>query len=77
VGEGLGRRETMVVRVERRSRDTDAQLLGADLGADLHKDLGVRVEVEIVESGTLAPYTMIGQQNKVKRLLDLRNKGTH
>ena len=77
VGEGLGRRETMVVRVERRSRDTDAQLLAADLGADLHKDLGVRVEVEIVESGTLAPYTMIGQQNKVKRLLDLRNKGTH
>ena len=75
VGEGLGRRETMVVRVERRSLDTDAQMLAAELAADLHKDLGVRVDVEIVESGALAVHTQIGRQNKVKRLLDLRDKG--
>ena len=75
IGEGLGLRETMVVQVERRSPDTDAQVLMADLAAALHKDLGVRVDVEIVERDTLIEHTMIGQQNKVKRLLDLREKG--
>jgi phenylacetate-coenzyme A ligase PaaK-like adenylate-forming protein len=65
----------MVVRVERRSPDANAQVLAADLATALHKDLGVRVDVEIVERDTLAQYTMIGRQNKVKRLLDLRDKG--
>ena len=75
VGEGLGRRETMVVRVERRSPETHAPTLAADLATALHKDLGVRVDIEIVERDTLAEHTMIGRQNKVKRLLDLRDKG--
>ncbi|MEO8856642.1 MAG: hypothetical protein ABI343_06580, partial [Burkholderiaceae bacterium] len=74
VGEGLGRRETMVVRVERRSTDTDVARLAADLAVALHKDLGVRVDVEIVEKDTLVEYTRIGRDNKVKRLLDLRDK---
>jgi len=73
VGEGLGRRETMAVRVERRDPATDATALAADLAAALHKDLGVRVDVEIVERDTLAQYTRIGRDNKVKRLLDLRD----
>ena len=73
VGEGLGRRETMVVRVERRNSDIDAVTLAADLAAALHKDLGVRVDVEIVERDTLAEHTRLGRDNKVKRLLDLRH----
>ena len=65
----------MVVRVERRSPETHAPTLAADLATALHKDLGVRVDIEIVERDTLAEHTMIGRQNKVKRLLDLRDKG--
>ena len=72
VGEGLGRRETMAVRIERRSTDIDAVALAQDLSAALHKDLGVRVDVEIVERDTLAEHTRLGQANKVRRLLDLR-----
>ncbi|MFN8722857.1 MAG: phenylacetate--CoA ligase family protein [Rhodospirillales bacterium] len=72
VGEGLDRREDLVVRAERRSTDIDADTLRADLAAALHKDLGVRVGVEIVDPGTLAPLTGLGSANKVKRLLDLR-----
>ena len=72
-GEALSRRETMVVRVERRNTDTDATTLAADLGAALHKDLGVRVDIEIVERNTLAEYTRLGRDNKVRRLLDLRH----
>jgi phenylacetate-CoA ligase len=72
VGEGLDRREDLVVRAERRSVDVDAAALRADLAAALHKDLGVRVGVEIVDPGSLAPLTGLGSANKVKRLLDLR-----
>lgn len=72
VGEGLGRRETMAVRVERRSPDIDAMRLAGDLVGALHKDLGVRVDVEVVERDTLAEYTRLGRDNKVRRLLDLR-----
>ncbi len=74
VGAGLGRRETMVVRVERRSSDIDAAALAGDLVAALHKDLGVRVDVEIVERDTLAEHTRLGRDNKVRRLLDLRDR---
>ncbi|MES2976888.1 MAG: hypothetical protein V4731_00570 [Pseudomonadota bacterium] len=74
VGEGLGRREHMVVRVERRSPDIDSHGLASDLAAALHKDLGVRVDVEIVEKDTLVEHTQVGRANKVKRLLDLRSK---
>jgi phenylacetate-CoA ligase len=71
-GEGLGIHEKFVVRVERRSTDVDAKALRASLDAALHRDLGVRVEVEIVDPGTLAVHTGLGTQNKTKRLLDLR-----
>ena len=53
VGEGLARRDAMTVRVERRSPDIDAARLQADLTAALHRTLGAKVDVEIVESGTL------------------------
>ncbi len=74
-GEGLSRREHMTVRIERRSSAVDPKLLGDDLEKALHRDLGVRVEVEIVEPNSLAVYTGSGLQNKAKRLLDLRKSG--
>ena len=72
VGEGLGRREEMTVRVERRSADIDAGVLAEDLRRALHRDLGVRVDVEIVEPGSLAVHTRMGGEGKPRRLLDLR-----
>lgn len=75
-GEGLGRHEEMIVRVERRSPDVDAGSLKADLERALHKDLGVRVLVAIAESGELAEHTRMGREGKVRRLLDLRQSGT-
>jgi len=75
-GEGLGRREEMIVRVERRSPDVDAPGLKADMERALHKDLGVRVNVEIAEKGELAEHTRMGREGKVRRLLDLRQTGT-
>jgi phenylacetate-CoA ligase len=76
VGEGLARREEMTVRVERRSQTIDAASLAEDLRNALHQDLGVRVDVEIVEADSLAEITGLGRQNKVKRLLDLRKNGS-
>ena len=71
-GEGLSRREKFVVQVERRAGEIDAESLRTDMEAALHRDLGVRVDVEIVDPGTLAVHTGLGTQNKTKRLLDLR-----
>ena len=71
-GEGLSRRERFVVRIERRSRDVDTGSLRDDLTAALHRDLGVRVGVEIVDPDTLSALTGLGVQNKVRRLIDLR-----
>jgi phenylacetate-CoA ligase len=72
IGEGLSRREEMTVRVERRSSDVGAGTLAEDLRRALHRDLGVRVDVEIVEPGSLAVHTRMGGEGKVRRLLDLR-----
>ena len=71
-GEGLSRREKFVVRVERNAPSVDAGALREDMENALHKDLGVRVDVEIADPGTLAEFTGLGTQNKTKRLLDLR-----
>lgn len=73
VGEGLGRREEMTVRIERKSADVDKAALEQDMRTALFKDLGVKVDVEIVEPGTLAEHTRLGR-DKVRRLLDLREK---
>lgn len=72
VGEGVTRREDITVRIERRSAEVDAEALARDMAQVLHKDLGVRVGVEITEPGSLAQYTGLGTNNKAKRLLDLR-----
>ena len=70
VGDGLGRRLEMTVRVERRSIDVDKDELKTTLERELHKDLGVRVNVEITDPRSLHPFT--GEGEKIKRVLDLR-----
>ena len=74
VGSGVDRRTVVAVHVERRSSDVDVESLAADLAAEFHRDLGVRVDVEIVEPGALAELTGLGQlgERKSRRLLDLR-----
>lgn len=64
--------EDMTVRIERRNGQVDSEVLRDDMVRVLHDTLGVRVEVEIVESGDLAQWTALGGEGKVKRLLDLR-----
>lgn len=71
VGEGISRREEMTVRIERKSADVDSAALEAAMRQALYKDLGVKVDVEIVEPGALAEFTRLGK-DKVRRLLDLR-----
>jgi phenylacetate-CoA ligase len=73
---GRARREEMRIQVERRSRDVDEGALRSDLQAELAEDLGVRVDVDIVEAGDLARHTGLGGEGKVRRLLDLRD-GRH
>lgn len=72
IGEGLGRRLEMTVRVERRHTEVDVKELQQSLEKDLHKDLGVRVGVEVVDPGALLPFT--GQGEKIRRVLDLRKE---
>jgi phenylacetate-CoA ligase len=66
--------EDMTVRVERRTSQVPVGELHDDMIRVLHDTLGVRVEVEIVEAGDLAPFTSLGGEGKVKRLLDLRKR---
>jgi len=71
VGDGLARREEMIIRIERKDQNVDKEALRETMMADLYKDLGVKVDVEIVEPGSLAEHTRLGRE-KVRRLLDLR-----
>lgn len=71
VGDGLSARERMTVRIEAR-RSVDEPALVADMSDKLKVLFGVAVDVEVVPSGSLAPFTGLGGEGKVKRLLDLR-----
>lgn len=72
-GERTVKTTEMTVRVERRGPAVDRKALRADLLPTLKRVLGVRVDVEVVESGELAPLTGLdNKEGKVKRLLDLR-----
>lgn len=71
-GEGIGRKEEMTVRVERRSAEVDPGPLADDLRRALYNDLGARVDVEIVDPGGLAE--VCGPGEKPRRLLDLRRR---
>lgn len=71
VGDGLSERERMTVRVEAR-RGADEAALHADMAQGLKVLFGVAVDVDIVPAGSLARFTGLGGEGKVKRLLDLR-----
>ncbi|WP_328939150.1 hypothetical protein OG288_36620 [Streptomyces tauricus] len=71
VGAGISARERMTVRVEAK-RNVDESALHQDMTGRLKDLFGVKVDVEIVPSGSLAPVTGLGGEGKVKRLLDLR-----
>lgn len=74
-GEGLSRREEMTVRVEKKSAEINDVAFAADIEAALHRDLSVRVGVEVVPQGSLLEHTQVGSTGKTRRLLDLRQKG--
>lgn len=71
VGDGLSARERMTVRVEAK-RGVDHAALKQDMSSGLKVLYGVAVDVEIVPAGSLAEFTGLGGEGKVKRLLDLR-----
>jgi phenylacetate-CoA ligase len=74
VGDGLGSRDEMTIRVERASPDIDKASLTEDLVAEFKRTLGVAVGVEVHEAGDLAPQTRIAGEGKPRRLLDLRKQ---
>ncbi len=67
-------RDQLVVRVEVRNSSGGIEGLAEQLNHRLHNDLGIKVLVELVEEGSLAPLTGVGREGKAKRLLDLRRK---
>src|SRR5690606_23041455 len=56
MGDGLGRALEMTVRVERRNPSINALDLRTSLEKELHKELGLRVAVEVVDPGSLLPF---------------------
>lgn len=72
IGEGLGKRDEMTIRVERKSTNIDKSSLAKDLTAEFKRVLGVKVGVEIHEAGELTPQTRVGAEGKPRRLIDMR-----
>jgi len=73
VGEGLSSREVMTVQVEQASPGPSGTLKH-DLEVAVKAAFGVRVDVELVPAGSLAQFTGLGGEGKVKRLRDLRGR---
>ncbi len=65
-------RDDMVVRAEVHRKVTDVSGLREHLEGRLKSDLGVKVDVELVEEGSLAEVANLGREGKPKRLLDRR-----
>lgn len=74
IGEGINAVEEMTVKVEYKDEQIDMIDFKKKLETALKTDLGVRVTVEPVPPGSLAPLTGFGKEGKAKRLLDLRAK---
>lgn len=75
IGDGtLNLRDEMTVRVECVEEGVRHPDLKESLERRLLSDLGVRVSVELVPAGSLAPLTNYGGEGKVRRLLDRRYK---
>ena len=67
-------RDELVIRVEVKNSAGGTEGLADQLGHRLQSDLGIKVMVDLVEEGSLAPVTGVGREGKAKRLLDLRQK---
>lgn len=67
-------RDEMVVKVEVRHKAPDRDGLAEVLEKRLHDDLGVKVDVELVDEGALAEIANLGREGKPKRLLDRRHQ---
>lgn len=67
-------RDEMTVRIEFRKEAGSLEGLEEKLAKRLQADLGVKVAVELVETGSLAEVANIGREGKARRLLDRRFK---
>jgi phenylacetate-coenzyme A ligase PaaK-like adenylate-forming protein len=61
------------VQVEVRHQAQSRDGLKEHLERRLHADLGVRVDVELVNEGDLTEVANLGREGKPRRLLDRRN----
>ena len=66
------RGDRMVVRVETTGSEVATADFAADLAGRFKEALSVRLEVDIVPKGTLAPFTGLDSTSKIRRLLDRR-----
>ncbi len=66
--------DRMVVRVETASSDVAAGAFAEDLAGRFKEALSVRLEVDVVPRGTLAPFTGLDSTSKIRRLLDRRGE---
>ncbi len=65
--------DRMVVRVEAASGEVAVAAFAEQLAGRFKEALSVRLEVEIVPRGTLAPLTGLDSTSKIRRLLDRRS----
>jgi phenylacetate-CoA ligase len=65
-------RDELTVRVEIQKGVSDTSGLVEALAERLRVDLGLKVDVELAEEGSLAEIANIGREGKAKRLVDLR-----
>jgi phenylacetate-CoA ligase len=71
--EGGVLRDEMLVRVETQNGVGQPVDLHAHLERRLREDLGLKIRVELVPEGSLAPLTNVGREGKARRLLDKRH----
>jgi phenylacetate-CoA ligase len=64
--------DRMVVRVESAAGDVGAAAFAKELAGRFKEALSVRLDVEVVARGTLAPLTGLDSTSKIRRLLDRR-----
>ena len=72
IGEGIDAKEEMTVKIEYKDENIDEEDFKQKMEKGLKIDLGVRVTVEPVPAGSLAPLTGFGSEKKARRLLDKR-----
>lgn len=66
-------RDEMLIQIEVRKTADSRTGLKENLERRLHADLGVRVDVELVDEGALTEIANLGREGKPRRLMDRRN----